>query len=121
MEYKEIIENEELVDIELRKEKGRAERRKKDFSKAARKKTISEQIVSPSVEKDGTVQKGGMYQNLHQYSKGRVKCGCFLCTGRKGGRHKPKRYLSSKGMYSYSHGKKLDASEDQMKEFEFAV
>lgn len=38
MEYREIIENEELVDIELRKEKGRAERRKKDFSKAARKK-----------------------------------------------------------------------------------
>ena len=47
-----------------------AERRKKDISKALRKKRIAEQ--RPWL--------GGWYDNLHQYSKNKIHCSCPSCT-----------------------------------------
>lgn len=63
---------EELLDIEaeeivLSKNNKRAIRRKKDISKALRKKNI--------IESNGR----SMYDNLHQYSKNKIHCSCQMC------------------------------------------
>lgn len=50
-----------------------AERRKKDFAKATRKKNISEQC-------NGFER----YDNLHQYSKNKIHCSCPLCSAKTG-------------------------------------
>lgn len=61
-QYEEIFEEMPV------KNKKRAERRKKDFSKAMRKKGIS-------VHNYGT----NWYSNLHEYSKNKVHCSCGMC------------------------------------------
>lgn len=44
-------------------------RRKKDYSKACRKRSISRQIHVNSE----------WYDNLHQYSKNKIHCSCGMC------------------------------------------
>ena len=55
------------------KERTRAERRKKDFAKAIRKKKITEEVYWGGKEYP-------YYDNLHQYSKNKIHCSCPICS-----------------------------------------
>lgn len=75
----------------MTKDRTRAERRKKDFAKALRKREIIKNNWH-----DGTE----LYDNLHQYSKNKVHCSCPMCSCKsknKGSR----RYLAKN--YAPSH------------------
>lgn len=52
-----------------------AERRKNNYSKAIRKKNISEHHYGFSY-----------YDNLHQYSKNKIHCSCPLCSAKTNGK-----------------------------------
>lgn len=56
-----------VEEITLEKNRKRQQRRKMDFTKAVRKKKISESI--------GIFY----YDNLHSYSKNKIHCSCPLC------------------------------------------
>ena len=83
--------------------RGRAWRRYKNYTKAKRKRDI-DMAVSwfptfwPGFS-DGeyTFPKGGMYNNLHQYSKNKIHCSCPMCSAktRNKGRRKAKNYAPS--------------------------
>ena len=69
------IINEKFIDIEeevFEKNKRRAIRRKTDVKKSLRKKKIAETCFYDS---------SGCYDNLHQYSKNKIHCSCFSCSG----------------------------------------
>lgn len=51
----------------------RAERRKNDYSKAIRKKSISKYYFGDESDR---------YNNLHQYSKNKIHCSCPLCSAK---------------------------------------
>lgn len=55
----------------------RVERRKKDYSKALRKKKLSDYIDFNSV---WDKQDEHLYDNLHQYSKNKIHCSCHRCS-----------------------------------------
>ena len=58
----------------------RAERRKKDYAKAIRKKKLAEELYSNvALGKD---YKFAWYNNLHQYSKNKIHCSCHLCSSK---------------------------------------
>jgi hypothetical protein len=69
----------EVEELVLVKNKNRAERRKRDFSKARRKRSIA---------KD-------WYSNLHQYSKNKIHCSCGLCRFRSTYNYKDKTHSDS--------------------------
>ena len=52
----------------------RAERRKRNWKKAIRKRRIAKEIY-PSISEDGNEY----YDNLHQYSKNKIHCSCGFC------------------------------------------
>ena len=52
----------------------RAERRKRNWNKAIRKRRIAKEIY-PSISEDGNEY----YDNLHQYSKNKIHCSCGFC------------------------------------------
>lgn len=54
-----------MRDSSWRKQK----RRKKDYSKASRKRSICRQVYINS----------DWYDNLHQYSKNKIHCSCGMC------------------------------------------
>ena len=68
MYYKEIMENEEVIDVVLEKDMTAAKRRHKDFAKALRKQNICRNNYHFE-----------WYNNLHQYSKNKIHCSCWLC------------------------------------------
>lgn len=61
----------------------RAERRHNNMIKAIRKKRIAEEVY-PNEEG------WSYYNNLHQYSKNKIHCSCYLCSCKT--RDKKKRY-----------------------------
>lgn len=66
----------------------RGERRKRDYTKAVRKRNIAK-AVYPSGDTHP------YYDNLHQYSKGKIHCSCSMCsdkTNSKGSNGKGRRY-----------------------------
>lgn len=76
----------------------RAERRKNDYSKAIRKKSISECC-------DGV----GFYNNLHQYSKNKIHCSCPLCSA------KTSKYGNTPN-YKHSDELKIDSMKSKLAE-----
>ena len=59
----------ECIDDGLEKIRSRAYRRHKDYSKAIRKRNISDAIYRPLGDKH-------YFNNLHQYSKNKIHCSC---------------------------------------------
>ncbi len=55
----------------MEKDMSRAERRKKDYSKALRKKWISNHIYGLEY-----------YDSIHAYSKNKVHCSCPMCSAK---------------------------------------
>lgn len=55
----------------------RAERRKRNWSKAIRKRRITKEIY-PSISEDSKEY----YDNLHQYSKNKIHCSCGFCSAK---------------------------------------
>ena len=55
----------------------RAERRKRNWNKAIRKRRIAKEIY-PSILEDSEEY----YDNLHQYSKNKIHCSCGLCSAK---------------------------------------
>ena len=86
IEYSVEYSEKELLDqkeyIPLVKNRKRGERRKDNFRAAVRKRNLDRAIHA---------QPKDWYDNLHQYSKNKIYCSCPLCTGKKKGRHKPKK------------------------------
>ena len=63
--------------------KTRFERRKKDFSKALRKKKISDNWFYLPWEVENNIH---YYNNLHEYSKNKIHCSCPMCRAKTRGR-----------------------------------
>lgn len=82
------------------KNKKRAERRKKDFSKAMRKKNLDKSI-RPNWQP--------WYSNLHEYSKNKIHCSCPLC--------RFKNWYSGKDRKTTSDMKRLESAEEQIREY----
>lgn len=88
-----------------------AEKRHNDWKKAIRKRRIDR-------ETQGDWGKD-WYDNLHQYSKNKIRCGCGLCsrynkTNNKGHRrYISKNYAPSKN-WSPNDQRRLDEMEDQI-------
>ncbi len=65
---------EEILDEEFPiKDMNRAARRKTSVNKAIRKRFISQKCIG------GSTGWSGLYNNLHQYSKNKVHCSCWMC------------------------------------------
>lgn len=83
--------------------KNRAERRKKDWSKALRKKSISDQYFTLPSEVEEDIH---YYNNLHEYSKNKIHCSCPLCSAKT---RRNKVWYGKKYTPSISDLKKLEA------------
>ena len=81
--------------------RNRGWRRKKDFSKAKRKKNIDlatsffhwEEYNNPLYSSNFVINYG-MYNSLHQYSKNKIHCSCGMCSAKT--RNKGKRRMVPK-------------------------
>ena len=101
-------------------------RRKKDFSKAIRKRKIDLHNYwwgfynnAYSNPLDFSVKRG-FYNNLHQYSKNKIHCSCPICSAKtrnKGKRRKNKIYSPSIN-YKISDKRKVDSMINNIKEYE---
>lgn len=98
--------------------RSRGWRRKKNFSKAKRKKDIDMAVnFNPwfPYEKNYC-----LYKNLNEYSKNKIHCSCGLCaakTRNKGHRrNRTKNYMPSIN-YDIRDRKKLDSMNDEVKDF----
>lgn len=69
-------------------------RRKRDFVHAIRKKKISDHDVRIWSGKcwAGYVIRSSLYDNLHQYSKNKIHCSCWMCQSRSGENNSTKNY-----------------------------
>ena len=80
--------------------RNRGWRRKKDFSKAKRKRNIDITVSwLPSFwvgfsDGEYIFPKRGMYDNLHEYSKNKIHCSCGMCSAKT--RNKGKRRMIPK-------------------------
>lgn len=77
----------------------RAERRKKDFAKAIRKQKLAEQLYNNSSW--GHEEEFHWYDNLHQYSKNKIHCSCYMCSCKSKNKGK-RRYLPGNYFPSYN-------------------
>lgn len=60
--------------------RSRAWRRWKNFSKAHRKRELDKELTMPLPDHiDGSLQQWIFYNNLHEYSKGKIHCSCPMC------------------------------------------
>lgn len=66
----------------------RAERRHNSVKKAIRKRNITKEVYPDSAD-------GNYYDNLHQYSKNKIHCSCYLCSCKT--RDKKKKYYPMRG------------------------
>ena len=78
--------------------RNRAWRRKKDFSKAKRKKDIDQSTCF----EDYTY-----YNNLHQYSKNKIHCSCWMCSAK----------IKTHG-YNISDQKRIDSINEKIRDNE---
>ena len=69
------------------KDRSRHTRRKKDAHKAIRKQKIAQEVYSYE-----------WYDNLHEYSKGKIHCSCPMCSGAS--------KTNTKALRTKGHGKK---------------
>lgn len=83
-----------------KKNKKRAERRKKDFYKAMRKKNL-DKAIHPNLQP--------WYSNLHEYSKNKIHCSCPLC--------RFKNWFDGKDRKTISDMKKIESMEDKIREY----
>lgn len=72
-------------------------RRKIDFTHAIRKKKMSDYDVRPWTDNHcaNYVIRASWYDNLHQYSKNKVHCSCWMCQSRSGENNSTKNYRAS--------------------------
>ena len=102
-------------------------RRKKDFSKAKRKKNIDLATTYYNYKEINNIfcpwqkfTQYGLYDNLHQYSKNKIHCSCAYCSSKtrnKGHkRYLPKNYSPSIN-YSRHDKRKYDSMIEEEKEF----
>jgi hypothetical protein len=92
-------------------------RRKRDFTHAIRKKKMSDREYhgvldvedrhSPSALFDGTIYTHSIYKNIHQYSKNKVHCSCWMCQLRSGVNNSARNYRAS-------DRRKLDRMQSEM-------
>lgn len=73
------------------KDRSRHTRRKKDAHKAIRKQKIAQEVYSYE-----------WYDNLHEYSKGKIHCSCPICSGAS--------KTNTKALRTKGHGKKPGSS-----------
>ena len=89
-----LMDEEELI---LEKDRTRAIRRRRNITKALRKRHISR-----------TAYRYDWYNNLHQYSKNKIHCSCCMCAFN----NKKKKYK----VYSHSDLMKMDSMTFKEKE-----
>lgn len=97
--------------------RNRGWRRKKDFSKAKRKRNLDLEI---SYHWADDYLDCGFYRNLHQYSKNKIHCSCGMCSAKtrnKGKRRKLENNYSPSINYSIKDKKKIDSMNDELLEF----
>lgn len=71
-------------------------RRKRDFNHAIRKKKMSDfDVHSWSGNSAHYVIRASWYDNLHQYSKNKIHCSCWMCQSRSGENNSAKNYRAS--------------------------
>lgn len=102
-------------------------RRKKDFSKAIRKRKLDFHNYwwgfytdSSSNPLDFSVRRG-FYDNLHQYSKNKIHCSCPACSAKtrnKGNRRTLHANYSPSINYKISDKRKIDSMINDVKEYE---
>ena len=93
-------------------------RRKKDFSKAKRKREIDIHSnwwpinYTSLFNYEFLNNRRGMYNNLHQYSKNKIHCSCAMCSAKtrnKGNRRKLSGNYSPSINYTLKDQKRKDA------------
>ena len=107
--------------------RNRAWRRKKDFSKAERKRNIDLEVSyynwkeynNPLCPYNSFISYG-MYDNIHQYSKNKIHCSCPDCSPRtrNKGKHRNSKNYSPSINYKISDKRKIDSMIDNVKEYE---
>lgn len=103
MEY---IENKE-EELEYTKNKKKAERRKNDWHHALRKKHRSAYYC----------QDQAWYQNLHQYSKGKIHCSCPMCASKTRGKI-VKKMCGPGENWSERDRRRMDSMEESVREYQ---
>ena len=98
--------------------RNRGWRRKKNFSKAKRKRDIDIAVnFNPWFS---YAENHCLYNSLNEYSKNKVHCSCGLCTAKtrnKGHRrNRPKNYMPSIN-YDIHDKRKLDSMNDEVKDY----
>ena len=103
--------------------RNRAWRRKKDFAKAIRKRKLdldcSWWSEVPADPMNFNVS-GGMYKNLHQYSKEKIHCSCPACSAKtrnKGNRRTLHANYSPSINYKISDQRKVDRMNEEIKDY----
>lgn len=102
----------------------RAWRRKKDFSKAKRKRKIDLDCTWWSEVPADFMNfntSGGFYKNLHQYSKNKIHCSCPMCSAKtrnKGKRRKAGNYSPSIN-YKISEKRKIDSMNYEIENMDY--
>lgn len=107
--------------------RNRAWRRKKDFSKAERKRNIDlavsyynwKEYNNPLCPYNSFINYG-MYDNIHQYSKNKIHCSCPYCSPRtrnKGKHRNGKNYAPSIN-YKISEKRKIDSMNYEIENYE---
>lgn len=104
--------------------RNRAWRRKKDFSKAIRKRKLDLECSwwseVPADPMNFNVS-GGFYKNLHSYSKNKIHCSCPMCSAKtrnKGKRRQSPKNYSPSINYSISDRRKQDVMDYMEKDIE---
>lgn len=101
-------------------------RRKKDFSKAQRKKYIDLAVSYYNYKEINNVfcpwqifTQYGLYDNLHQYSKNKIHCSCPRCSPRtrNKGKHRGRKNYAPSINYNRHDKRKYDSMIEEEKEF----
>lgn len=88
----------------------RGERRAKDKAKALRKKKISDSYFSC------LYWERSYYDNLHQYSKNKIHCSCYMCRMKTNNKGKNKKLYPGTKNWKHSDLIKILRLEEQLDE-----